>query len=317
MTDQTSHGDRGESQGTLESRYAEGYWDQLGEYLRQSYILLHNDDYLEFLVQRVWKLDQVCRLVEFGCGFGKIGLKLMPLLAPGSTYSGIDQSAELIAEGRRVWENSPWRAQAEFHEGSIFETPFADHAFDMTLAHTVLMHVPHPERALREMVRVTRPGGLVIACEANRNAHTALLHIEVVNHQETAPLELFQTLNREIRGRTGVDHNIGVKLPVLMHRAGLKNVQARMSDAVRVLIPPLDTDDKRRLFKAICDEGYGQQKPDEEQRARWKASLVGYGLPGADAEAEITRELELDFLCKGHAYHTVCTTLLTWCFGVV
>jgi hypothetical protein len=157
----------------------------------------------------------------------------------------------------------------------------------------------------------------VIACEANRNAHTAMLHIDEVNHHDTVPLELFQTINREIRKRTGVDHNIGAKLPVLMHNAGLKQIQMRVSDAARFLFPPIDTDEKHRLFKAICDEGYGQARPDDEQREKWKANIMSFGISEEDAEAEITRELEEDFLNKGQQYHTVYISLLTWSFGVV
>jgi ubiquinone/menaquinone biosynthesis C-methylase UbiE len=299
----------------LQPRYSEDYWDDGEEYLRQCYLLQHNDDYLEFLVQSVWGLKDACRLVEFGCGVGKMGMKLLPLLPSGSSYTGIDQSAALIAKARQVWGRSPF--QAEFYEGSIYETPFSDSSFDVALSHTVLMHVPHPEKALQEMIRVTRSGGMVISCEANRNAHTALLHIEETNHQETVPLELFQTINREIRRRTGVDHNVGIKMPGLIHKAGLVNVQARQSDAVRCLFPPLDTEYKHRVFKAICDEGYGQPKPDEAGMARWKANLIGYGISEGAAEAEIDRELEEDFLNKGAGYHTVYPTLLTWSYGVV
>ncbi len=299
----------------FQPRYPKEYWDAGDEYLRQSLILQHNEDYLDFLVSRVWKLDQVCQLADFGCGSGKMGLQLMPLLAQGSTYTGIDQSSELVSKGRQHHATTPWKA--EFHEGSIYETPFADDAFDVTLIHTVLMHVPYPEKVLQEMIRVTKPNGLVIACEANRNAHMALLHIEETNHQETTPLELFQTLNREIRKRTGVDHNIGAKLPVLMHKAGLRQIQIRISDAMRFLSPPLDSDYKKRLFKAICDAGYGRQKPDDEERERWKANIMSYGISEKDAEAEIDRELEEDFLTKGDRYHTVYASLLTWCFGVV
>jgi SAM-dependent methyltransferase len=298
-----------------QSRYPQGYWDEGAEYLRDCYILQHNDDYLEFLVTRVWGLKDPCRLVEFGCGAGKMGMKLLPILPPGSTYTGIDQSTALIDKARQVWANAPF--QSEFYEGSIFGTPFAENAFDIALTHTVLMHVPDTEKALQEMIRVTRSGGMVITCESNRNAHTALLHIEETNHQETVPLELFQTINREIRKRTGVDHNIGIKMPALMHKAGLVYVQARQSDAVRCLFPPLDTDYKRRLFKAICDEGYGQPKPDQEQISRWKANLMGYGISEQAAEDEINRELEEDFLSRGPQYHTVYPTLLTWSFGTV
>jgi hypothetical protein len=106
-------------------------------------------------------------------------------------------------------------------------------------------------------------------------------------------------------------------LTILMHNAGLKHIQIRVSDAVRFLYPPLDTNYKDKLFKAICDEGYGQAKPDDEQRERWKASLMNFGISEEDAEAEINRELEEDFLSKGHQYHTVYASLLTWCFGLV
>lgn len=299
----------------LQPRYPQGYWDSGQEYLRTCFILQHNPDYLEFLVRQVWKLDQPCRLVEFGCGAGKMGLQLLPLLAPGSSYTGFDQSVELLSDGRQVWATTPWAA--EFQQGSIYAAPFASQSFDLSLVHTVLMHVPHPEQAIQEMIRVTRPGGWVIACEANRNAHTALLHIEEANHQENTPLELFQTINREIRRRTGVDHNIGARLPVLMHKAGLRQVQIRVSDAARFLYPPLDSEDKRRLYQAICDEGYGQAQPTAEQRARWKANLVSLGISEQAAEAEIERELEEDFLNKGPGYHTVYASLLTWSFGKV
>jgi SAM-dependent methyltransferase len=244
-----------------------------------------------------------------------MGQHLMPLLAQGSRYTGLDQSANLLAAGRQACESSPW--QGTFNRGSIHAAPFTDDAFDVTMTHTVLMHVPHPEIAIREMIRVTRPGGLVIACEANRNAHTAMLHIEEVDHTDTAPLELFQTINREVRKRTDVDYNIGARMPVLMHKAGLHDVQIRVSDAARFLYPPIDTPEKQALFKAICDEGYGRPKPDAKQLAAWQASLMGYGISEQDADAEIARELADDFLNKGRHYHTVYIGLLTWCFGTV
>lgn len=314
MTDNTIDIDQSSTTG-IQPRYPEGYWDDGDEYLRESPFLQHNQDYLEFLVRRVWKLNQPVNLVEFGSGSGKMGWQLLPFMHPNSTYTGFDQSSELISKAHQAYKRAPWKA--EFQVGSIYAAPFREGSFDVALTHTVLMHVPHPEKVLQEMIRVTRAGGLVITCEANRNTHTALLHIDEVNHQEATPLELFQTINREIRKRTGVDHNIGIKLPVLMHKAGLKHIQVRLSDAVRFLFPPLDTEEKKRLFKAICNEGYGQPKPNDEQLAKWKANIMGYGISEKDAEAEIARELEEDFLNKGNRYHTVYASLLTWSFGVV
>ena len=101
MSDRSSKSDQ-TSPAELQARYPEGYWDEADEFLRQCLVLQHNEDYLEFLVTRVWKLDQVCRLAEFGCGFGKMGFQLMPWLVQGSTYAGIDVSSELVSRGRQV-----------------------------------------------------------------------------------------------------------------------------------------------------------------------------------------------------------------------
>jgi hypothetical protein len=60
-------------------------WDDKLDYLLNSRFLAsgfheylhHNDDYFEFLVRTVWRLDKVSRIVDFGCGFGYLGLKLI------------------------------------------------------------------------------------------------------------------------------------------------------------------------------------------------------------------------------------------------
>jgi SAM-dependent methyltransferase len=223
-------------------QYPAGYWDDQFEYLRQARILQHNNDYLEFLVTRVWKLDRPCRVIDFGCGYGKFGTMLLPLLPGGSTYTGVDQSLELIAQARRMYAAMPY--PSEFFEGSVYHVPFDDSTFDVAASHTVLMHIPHPEKAIQEMIRVTRHNGLIVTCDTSRNAHAALFHIDETNEQETRPLGLTQTINRAVREQTGVDYNIGLKTPILMHRAGLKNVGTRISDSVRLLFPPVDTDEK-------------------------------------------------------------------------
>ena len=44
--------------------------------------------------------------------------------------------------------------------------------------------------------------------------------------------------------------------------------------------------------------------------------MVSLGISEQDADAEIDRELDVDFLEKGQRYHTVYADLLTWSFGV-
>jgi hypothetical protein len=167
------------------------------------------------------------------------------------------------------------------------------------------------------MIRVTRDGGLVITCEASRNAMNALLHVHETDEQERMPLAMFQAMNATIRRQTGVDYNIGMKMPVLMHQAGLRDVQARISDAVRLLFPPIDTPEKERVFNAVCDDGLGAEPADEESFRRTVAALTARGVREEDAAAELRREMNNDYRHRGRDYHIVQPGLITVSFGTV
>lgn len=73
--------------------------------------------------------------------------------AAGARYAGVEPDAgEMTARGD---------AAGDSLRASGLKLPFADGAFDLTLSSNVLEHVHEPERMADEMVRVTRPGGLV------------------------------------------------------------------------------------------------------------------------------------------------------------
>lgn len=290
-------------------------WDDKARYLEDSWILHLNDDYLAFLVDKVWKLTRRCAVVDFGCGYGRFGLKFMPLLPTGSSYHGFDKSPELIAQAREFWRDS--EIAHEFSIGDVLSAPYKNNHFDVAISYVVLMHLPDPARVLAEMIRVTRDGGLIITCDANRNAVNAILHMEGAQERETAPLELFQHINSEIYRRSGIDYNMGSRTPVLMHQAGLKDVGARISDSVRLLFPPIESEEKRTLLRALCDEGLGPTVPGATEREKWIESMTRYGISREDAEREIERELARDFANRAAEYHTVFTSLLTLSYGTV
>jgi SAM-dependent methyltransferase len=50
---------------------------------------------------------------------------------------------------------------ARFEVADVYQLPFPDASFDAAFAHIVLMHIREPLRALKEMRRVLRPGGIV------------------------------------------------------------------------------------------------------------------------------------------------------------
>ena len=276
----------------------------------------HNDDYLEFLVDRVWRLHSPCRLVDFGCGFGYLGLKLLPLLPQGSSYTGIDSSARLLEEARSIFADSPW--EAEFAEADITDVPLQDDAFDVAVTHSVLMHLPRPEVAVSEMTRLTRSGGLLVACESNWNGHNALNHIAELEELDVKDLGFLQRLFARDREADGPDRNIGVKVPVLMQRAGLINIGARMTDAVRCLLPPIDTEEKEHLLASLVADGLAHPV-DATREAEMHRRFADRGFSREEAEGQIRRERYLaDRFAEGSSgYHVVSPLLMTFSFGEV
>lgn len=100
-------------------------------------------------------------LLDVGCGIGR----MHPLLAPiTGRLSGCDVSGESLERARAA------NANVDYRISGASDLPFADAAFDVTLATCVFHHVAPADRPglLAGMVRVTRPGGLVILIEHNR-----------------------------------------------------------------------------------------------------------------------------------------------------
>jgi len=102
-------------------------------------------------------------VLDVGCGFGLESFRLARLVLPGGRVVGIDKSADFIKEAEARAAQA--KLAITFEVGDAESLPFADAAFDVTRAERLLVYVPDPKRALEEMRRVTRPGGVVTAIE--------------------------------------------------------------------------------------------------------------------------------------------------------
>jgi ubiquinone/menaquinone biosynthesis C-methylase UbiE len=95
------------------------------------------------------------RVLDAGCGPGGNTAWLTEV----GEVVGVDNSAEAV---RLATERHP---EMDARVGDIADLPFDDSSFDLALAITVLALVPDDRRAVRELARVTRPGGAVLLME--------------------------------------------------------------------------------------------------------------------------------------------------------
>jgi ubiquinone/menaquinone biosynthesis C-methylase UbiE len=92
------------------------------------------------------------RILEAGCG---TGLLLERLADVANHAEGFDLSDGMLAKARE--------RGLHVKQGSITEVPYQDAEFDVVYSFKVLPHVPEIKQALQELVRVTKPGGYIIA----------------------------------------------------------------------------------------------------------------------------------------------------------
>jgi ubiquinone/menaquinone biosynthesis C-methylase UbiE len=91
-------------------------------------------------------------VLECGCG---TGLLLERIAGFARTARGIDLSPGMLEHARA--------RGLDVREGSVTSLPEEDASFDVTCSFKVLAHVPDIGKALSEMARVTRPGGVILA----------------------------------------------------------------------------------------------------------------------------------------------------------
>ena len=116
---------------------------------------LTNDTFVQFL-----GITPGMRVLEVGSG---LGILAAAVAKAGAEVVGVERSPEQIAAAARA-------PNVTFVQGDAHELDFPDASFDLVYARYVLEHVSGPERVLREMWRVARPGARVIACENDISA---------------------------------------------------------------------------------------------------------------------------------------------------
>ncbi|MFI6938432.1 class I SAM-dependent methyltransferase [Streptomyces sp. NPDC050418] len=146
------------------------------------------------------KPDQ--RILDVGCGPGTITADLAALVPQGHV-TGVEIAAGVLDRARAaVTERG--LVNAEFEVADVHRLQYADDSFDVVHAHQVLQHVGDPVQALREMRRVTRPGGIIAVRDSDYAAMTW--------YPQSPVLDTWQALYQRVARANGGEPNAGRRL---------------------------------------------------------------------------------------------------------
>ncbi|MEZ4681300.1 MAG: methyltransferase domain-containing protein [Caldilineaceae bacterium] len=98
-------------------------------------------------------------LLDCGCATGSITVGFADVVAP-SQVIGVDISEAEIERARKRATEAAIK-NVRFEVGNIYQLDFPDQSFDAIFSHNVLEHVGEPSRAIKEMHRVLKPGGII------------------------------------------------------------------------------------------------------------------------------------------------------------
>lgn len=181
-----------------------------------------DDDFTEFLRETLLPLAGN-RILDVGCGVGTAELRLGKLSISQVRLFGVDL---ILARAREaVAAVAAHNVRARFVVGDACKLPFGNDVFDSTFCVAVLQHVRDLSAAVQELVRVTRPGGRVLAVEPDNAARYWYSSIEV----GADACELAARFFTVVEGRgDGADLAVGPKLSEIFARHGVEPTAVRL-----------------------------------------------------------------------------------------
>ena len=166
------------------------------------------------------------RVVDLGCGPGGVLHLLGKRVGPAGSVLGIERAPHFVELARR-FVASHALTQVEVRQGDAYATGLPRASFDGAHMRLVLVNVPEPERIVREMVSLVRPGGWVASYEADFVAH-------ICDPPLPAWTRLLDAYTAYSQAQ-GIDLFVGRRTHRLFRDAGVTDIR---TDAVVHVYPP-------------------------------------------------------------------------------
>lgn len=245
-----------------------------------------NRDFLELMAKR-WRLKSVNSALDVGCGVGHWGQLLSGFLSDNCGMTGIDAEAKWVEEAAKRAEKIQGRCKFNYVHANAQSLPFADNTFDLVTCQTVLIHLREPLAAVKEFIRVLKPGGLVAVAEPN-NMIGSLIQSSLSDQSSTD--DLMRRVRMQLiceRGKRGLgegDCSLGDLVPGIFAQAGLQKIQVYISDKASPLFPPYSGKEAKTLLMH-------SKKMESQELYMWdKSDTKRYFIAGGGHEEDFENE---------------------------
>jgi ubiquinone/menaquinone biosynthesis C-methylase UbiE len=189
-----------------------------------------------------YRLPPRSRILDAGCGTGEITSRLAELF-PDAHVLGVDIIDEHLELARSRYAHLSTRMA--FEHQSVFSLEADDATFDLTVCRHVIQSIPHPDRVLAELKRVTRPGGYL---------HVIAEDYGMLHFQRGAldPRDFWHVTPAAFEAATGTDLYIGRNAYTILTALDLEQIAVDY-----IVVDPLRT--SRQTFAQIIEawrDGY-------------------------------------------------------------
>lgn len=213
-----------------------------------------NADWLGLVGAR-FGAERVRDVLDVGCGVGHWGRTLAQVLPSDARLTGIDREARWVEAASAKAAERGLGERFRYQGGTADALDFPDASFDLVTCQTVLIHVRDAALAVKEMARVTRPGGIVLLAEPN-NAVWPVIESVAVGAEPADVADFLRFHLLCLRGKVALgegDDLVGEAMPTLLAGAGLEEVEIRLNDRVAPMLPPYSSAAERAIAEETLD----------------------------------------------------------------
>ncbi len=194
------------------------------------------------------------RILDIGCGVGTAEVNLGRLPLTQVTLVGVDRVADRTRDALAAVRSHNIRAS--FAAADACALPFTDATFDSAFCVALLQHIADVAQAVREIARVTRPGGRIVAVEPDNSARYFYSSSNAGMRAYELAGQFFSGLSE--RG-DATDPAVGPKLPGLFASSGIQLLKVQIFPVSRAQLgapsPAVWTARREAIAQAIAAAG--------------------------------------------------------------